>query len=57
MTEMFIENFQLEVSLVTQTINQMQCFIDIIERFDDKNRMIETFSKILDIFESYISWK
>jgi len=57
MTEMFIENFQPEVSLVTQTINQMQCFIDIIERFDDKNRMIETFSKILDIFESYISWK
>ncbi len=55
--EMFIESFQPEVSLVTQTINQIQCFIDIIQRFDNENDMVQTFSKILEIFKSYILWK
>jgi len=55
--EMFIESFQPEVSLVTQTINQIQCFIDIIQRFDNENNMVQTFSKILEIFKSYILWK
>jgi len=55
--EMFMEDFQPEISLVTQTMNQIQCFIDMIERFDNENRVVDSFSKTLQLFESYISWK
>ncbi|CAA6823984.1 MAG: Unknown protein [uncultured Sulfurovum sp.] len=55
--ELFLEDSQPKVSLIKQKINEINCFIHVIKKFDDQNEELKHFVKILELFNSYLYWQ